>query len=64
MPELSPFRENLLARIIRVYGYEHFLTLWFAQLLCDYPEGKYADECLEILVAAHEATPWTGEGEY
>jgi len=61
---MPAYCEELLTRMINLYGHEHFLTVWYAQLLETLEENEWNKEMLEILVAAHEASPFTGKGDY
>ena len=47
-------RENLLDRMIKIYGFEHEVVIDFAKLI---ENPKYTDDQLEALVMAHEAHP-------
>lgn len=60
---MTTFRENLLTRIIHIYGFEHPITIDFAKLCENYAEGVNWDRCLEVLVEAHEDHPQTDEEE-
>jgi hypothetical protein len=51
-------REALLERVIRVYGFEHEITIGFAKL-CE--NELFSDACLEALCIAHECFPYHGE---
>lgn len=51
-------REALLERVIRVYGFEHEITIGFARL-CE--NELFSDACLEALCIAHECFPYHGE---
>lgn len=51
-------REALLQRVIRVYGFEHEITIGFARL-CE--NDLFSDACLEALCIAHECFPYYGE---
>ena len=46
-------REELLDRVIRVYGMEHEVTIGFAWL-CE--NSYFTDSCLEALCELHEHT--------
>lgn len=48
---MNPKREELLSRVIRVYGFEHAVTQGFAWL-CE--NSYFADSCLEALCVLHE----------
>ena len=52
--QLSQFREDLLTRIIRIYGFEHKITIWFAQLLETQEENDFDNKMLEMMVECHE----------
>lgn len=50
-------RENLIDRMIRIYGFEHPLVIQFAEL-CERMEDTEAnDKALMMLVKAHEENP-------
>lgn len=57
-------REELLSRMIRIYGFEHKQVIEFAKLL---ESSNIPDESLEILVECHEeypvTDPWDDEEE-
>lgn len=57
-------REELLSRMIRIYGFEHEQVIEFAKLL---ESSNISDESLEILVECHEqypvTDPWDDEEE-
>ena len=46
-------REELLTRMIRIYGFEHEEVLNFAELM----ESNISDKSLEVLVECHEQYP-------
>ena len=48
-------REELLTRMIRLYGFEHKAVIQFAELM----ESPLADEALETIVKCHEEYPLT-----
>ena len=48
-------REELLSRMIRLYGFEHQVVIQFAELM----ERPISDEVLETLVKCHEEHPLT-----
>lgn len=54
---MSEFRNDLLTRIIRIYGFEHKITIAIAKLLEEWEENEWNDKVLKILVEAHEACP-------
>lgn len=53
---MTTFRENLLDRMIKIYGFEHPIALQFATL-CEDADSATDDQMLEILVRAHEDDP-------
>ena len=54
-------REQLLNRMIRIYGFEHKLVIEFAEMI---ENPNYKTEILETLVKCHEANPlWEDEDE-
>lgn len=55
---MSTKREELLTRVVRVYGLEHEVTRGFAEL-CE--DNLMPDLLLEVLCKAHEVFPYTGE---
>ena len=48
-------REQLLDRMIHIYGFEHKLVIEFASMIED--EEKFKTEILETLVKCHEKYP-------
>ena len=59
--QLSQFREDLLTRIIHIYGFEHKITIWFAQLLETQEENEINNKMLEMMVKCHEKSPMVDE---
>lgn len=55
---MSTKREELLTRVVRVYGLEHEVTRGFAEL-CE--DSLMPDLLLEVLCKAHEVFPYRGE---
>lgn len=47
-------REQLLDRMIRIYGFEHEVVIEFARM-CE--SDNLTDKDLEVIVEAHEANP-------
>ena len=47
-------REQLLDRMIRIYGFEHEVVIEFARI-CE--SDNFTDRDLEIIVETHEANP-------
>jgi len=59
---MTKFRESLIDRMVRVYGYEHPIVIDFAKMCEAWSVNNWNDKCLSILVASHEADP-VGFGE-
>lgn len=53
-------REELLTRMIRIYGFEHEVVIEFARLM---ENDSFSDEMLEVIVKAHEENPQVIEEE-
>lgn len=60
---MTDFRNDLLTRIIRIYGFEHEVTLQFADMCEKWYDNSANDRMLEILVEAHEEHPQIEEDE-
>lgn len=58
--EMTELRENLLDRIIAIYGFEHNITVAFAKA-CE--SADFTDEVLTTVVEVHEANPQWDEDE-
>lgn len=54
---MNAIRENLLDRMIRIYGFENDIVIKFAGLCERYPANAHNDKMLTILVEAHEMYP-------
>lgn len=52
-------REQLLDRMIRLYGFEHPIVIDFAKAM----ERGISTESLRVMVECHEACPYAGEDE-
>lgn len=50
-------RENLIDRMIRIYGFEHPLVIQFAELRERMADTEYNNNALKLLVEAHEEYP-------
>lgn len=48
-------RENLMDRMIRIYGYENPIVIEFCRLCEEWEENDWNNKVLTILVEAHEA---------
>lgn len=59
---MTELRENLLDRIIRIYGFEHKITIWFAKMCEIYSQdNKVIDKILELIVKCNELTQYPNE---
>lgn len=58
---MNSLREQLLDRMIRIYGYEHPIVLNFCKLCSSFDENEWNDKCLITLVESHEANPIKAE---
>lgn len=54
---MTEFRENLLTRIIHIYGFEHKVTIKYANILEKAPQTEKNDKDLEYIVKCLEAKP-------
>lgn len=54
---MSKTRENLIDRMIKIYGFENELVLDFTLLCEKWEDSKWNDKVLTILVESHEANP-------
>lgn len=54
---MNATRENLLDRMIRIYGFENDLVVQFAELCERYANNAINDKMLTVLVETHEASP-------
>lgn len=54
---MSNFRENLIDRMIRLYGFENPMVIEFCRMCEDWEDNQWNDKVLRILVEAHEANP-------
>lgn len=52
-------RDEMLTRMIRLYGFEHEAVIEFASLM----ETNISDKTLETIVKCHEAFPLIDEDE-
>jgi len=60
---MSEFRNELLGRMIRIYGFESPLTIDFAWMCERYPAGEAYDKTLRIVVECNEAHPYISDDE-
>ena len=54
---MTTYRENLLDRMIHIYGFENPMVIQFADICEKYPNNAEYDNALRVLVEAHEAYP-------
>ena len=54
---MNSVRDNLLDRMIAIYGLEHQMTVQFAYLCEQWDENEWNDKVLTLLVESHEADP-------
>lgn len=50
-------REEMLTKIIHLYGFEHPVTIQFAQMCETMEDNDWNNQTLEILVKSHQANP-------
>ena len=54
---MTTYRENLLDRMIHIYGLEDSIVIQFAEMCERYANNSWNDDVLRLLVEAHEADP-------
>ena len=54
---MTTYRENLLDRMIHIYGLEGSIVIQFAGMCERYANNSWNDDVLRLLVEAHEADP-------
>ena len=54
---MTTYRENLIDRMIAVYGFEHPIVIEFAKLCENWVENTWNNTLLQTLVEAHENEP-------
>ena len=54
---MTTYRENLIDRMIRLYGFENPMVVQFAEMCEKYPNNADYDNGLQLLVEAHEEYP-------
>ena len=54
---MNDFRNDLLPRLIRIYGFEHIFVVQFAEMCEGYVNYPQWDKILEMLVKQHELKP-------
>ena len=60
---MTNFRESLIDRMIRIYGYEHEIVINFCHICETWEDNSWNNKCLSILVQSHEAAPVVFEKE-
>lgn len=51
-------RENLMDRMIKIYGFENPIVIEFCRLCEAWESNEWNDKVLTLLVEAHEANPY------
>lgn len=60
---MNTMRENLLDRMVKIYGFEHPIIIEFTKM-CEHMENiAIYDRALRILVECHEEYPVLDTGE-
>ena len=54
---MNPMRENLIDRMIRIYGFEHPIVIRFTKLCERWEDRKDNDMILRLAVESHEKYP-------
>ena len=54
---MTTYRENLLDRMIAIYGLEDPIVIQFANMCERYTDNAWNNDVLRLLVEAHEADP-------
>ena len=62
--KMSNFRASLLSRMIAIYGYEHEITISFANMCESWADNDWNNKCLAVLVKSHEADPVTEDEDF
>ena len=57
MNTMSTMRENLIDRMVRIYGSEHPVVIQFTDLCERWKDTKENDKVLRIIVESHEEFP-------
>ena len=55
--EVMIMREQLLDRMIKIYGFEHEIVIDFARMCEEYAPTEHNDKALESIVKCHEEYP-------
>ena len=54
-------RENLIARMINIYGLENPIVIWFCRLCEEWEDREDKNHLLEVIVKAHEEYPYSND---
>ena len=54
---MNPMRENLIDRMIRIYGFEHPAVIRFTKLCERWEDTEINDTILRLAVESHEKYP-------
>ena len=54
---MNPMRENLLDRMIKIYGFEHHIVITFARQCERMEDNAIYDTMLRLAVESHEKYP-------
>ena len=54
---MNPMRENLIDRMIRIYGFEHSAVIHFTELCERWEDTEINDIILRLAVESHEKYP-------
>ena len=60
---MNKIREQLVDRMIRLYGFENPITIDFCRLCEEWPNNEAHDSALATLVKCHEEAPQRFEEE-
>ena len=58
---MTAYRENLIDRMIAIYGLENPIVIEFARMCETWEDNEWNDKVMRIMVEAHEASPYTEE---
>lgn len=54
---MSKFRESLVDRMIRIYGFENPIVINFCEMCENWKDDEYHNKSLAVLVKSHEEMP-------
>jgi hypothetical protein len=57
MKKMSKFRESLVDRMIRIYGFENPIVIDFCAICENWKDDEYHNKSLAVLVKSHEEMP-------